>query len=169
MANRCSMSFNFNISYHRHQGLLECQTFVTNHALFNASHSTYLILAQWRLVLSESAVPYVYVSYVINYYRDNVHYLLSHCTTRYMNYFTCDVKLELQENCAINAPSGKSFETAVIVILFAISGFTSNDRAPGGPVTITILIFKDHPTSLGQFKIFNSLRLNTQYEITFFF
>ena len=54
-----------------------------------------------------------------------------------MNYFTCDVKLELQENCAINAPSGYSFETAVIVILFAISGFTSNDRAPGGPVTIT--------------------------------
>ena len=58
-----------------------------------------------------------------------------------MNYFTCDVKLELQENCTINAPSGYSFETAVIVILFAISGFTSNDRAPGGPVTIASMLF----------------------------
>ena len=56
MANRCQISFNFNISYYRHQGLLECQTFVTNHALFNASHSMYLFLAQWRLVLYESAV-----------------------------------------------------------------------------------------------------------------
>ena len=65
MANRCQISFNFNISYHRHQGLLECQTFVTNHALFNASHSIYLFLAQWRLVLSESAVSYVYDSPII--------------------------------------------------------------------------------------------------------
>ena len=32
---------------------------------------------------------------------------------------------------------------------------------------ITILIFKDNPTSLGHLKIFGSLRLNTQYEITF--
>ena len=56
MANRCQMSFNFNISYHRHQGLLECQTFVTNHALSNVSRSIYLFLAQLRLVLSESAV-----------------------------------------------------------------------------------------------------------------
>ena len=31
--------------------LLICQTFVTNHALFNASRSIYLFLAQWRLVL----------------------------------------------------------------------------------------------------------------------
>ena len=52
-----------------------------------------------------------------------------------MSYFTCDVKLELQENCAINAQGGNLFETAVIVILFAISGFTSHNRAPGGPVT----------------------------------
>ena len=29
---RCQMSVNFNISYHRHQGLLECQMFVANHA-----------------------------------------------------------------------------------------------------------------------------------------
>ena len=36
------------------------------HALFNASRSIYLFLAQWRLVLSESAVyvPYIYASYV---------------------------------------------------------------------------------------------------------
>ena len=64
-----------------------------------------------------------------------VYYWFSHCTTSYMNYFTCDVKQELQEKCAINALSGKLFENAVLVILFAISGFTSNDRAPGGPVT----------------------------------
>ena len=85
--------------------------------------------------------PILLHCYYCHYYRDNVHYLLSHCTTRYMNYFTCDVKLELQENCAINAPSGYSFETAVIVILFAISGFTSNDRAPGGPCDNNKLIF----------------------------
>ena len=34
--------------------------FVTNHALFNASHSIYLFLAQWRLVLSESAVSHMF-------------------------------------------------------------------------------------------------------------
>ena len=63
MANKVSSTLIFNISYHRHQGLLECQTFVTNHALFNASHSIYLFLAQWRLVLSESAVSPINVSY----------------------------------------------------------------------------------------------------------
>ena len=54
-----------------------------------------------------------------------------------MNYFTCDVKLnwDLQEKLCNKCPGGNSFETAVIVILLAISGFTSNDRAPGGPVT----------------------------------
>ena len=56
MANKVSSTLIFNISYHRHQGLLECYMFVTNHALFNASHSIYLFLAHWRLVLSESAV-----------------------------------------------------------------------------------------------------------------
>ena len=87
---------NFNISYHKHQELLECQTFVTNHALFNASHSIYLFLAQWRLVLSESAV-------FINCYYCLL--LFSRCTTRYMNYFTCVVKLNwnYRKNCAINA------------------------------------------------------------------
>ena len=131
-ANKYQMSFNFNISYHRHQELLECQTFVTNHALFNASRSIYLFVAQWRLVLSESAV-YCLVTVM------TVYYWFSRCTTSYMNYFTCDVKQELQEKCAINALSGKLFENAVLVILFAISGFTSNDRAPGGPVTLSLL------------------------------
>ena len=41
--------------------LLECQTF----ALFNASHSNYLFLAQWRLVLSESAVITGHVSHIM--------------------------------------------------------------------------------------------------------
>ena len=61
----------------------------------------YIFLAQWRLVLSESAVYllfcYICLVYVIiyycHYYRDNGSYLLSRCTTRYMNYFTCDAKL----------------------------------------------------------------------------
>ena len=35
---------------------LNAKRLFTNHALFNASHSIYLFLAQWRLVLSESAV-----------------------------------------------------------------------------------------------------------------
>ena len=56
MANKVSSTLIFNISYHRHQELLECQTFVTNHALFNASHSIHLYLAQWRHISSESAV-----------------------------------------------------------------------------------------------------------------
>ena len=59
MANKVSSTLIFNISYHMHQGLLECQMFVTNHALFNASRLINLFLAQWRLVLSESAVTYV--------------------------------------------------------------------------------------------------------------
>ena len=62
------MGFNFNILYHRHQELLECQTFVTNHALFNASHSIYLFLAQWRLVLSESAVIIIVITVVTVYH-----------------------------------------------------------------------------------------------------
>ena len=94
MDNKVSSTLIFNISYHRHQGLLECQTFVTNHALFNASCSIYLFLAQWRLVLSESAVLFhIIIIYYCHYYRDNGSHLLSRCTTRYMNYFTCDVKL----------------------------------------------------------------------------
>ena len=38
--------------------------FVTNHALFNASRSIYLFLAQWRLVLSESAVSLIIITTV---------------------------------------------------------------------------------------------------------
>ena len=124
---------NFNISYHRHQELLECQMFVTNHALFNASHSIYLFLAQWRLVLSESAVlPYVFIKcyyclvYVLTLYH-KIHELF---------YLCCQTKLELQEKLCNKCPGGNSFETAVVVILLVISGFTLNDRAPGGPVTL---------------------------------
>ena len=147
VANRCQMSFNFNISYHRHQGLLECQTFVTNHALFNASHSIYLFLAQWRLVLSESAVITVYLLFSVYSLLLLLSLLPWQCSfitfTLYhkiheLFYLCCQTKLELQEKLCNKCPSGNSFETAVIVILLAISGFTSNDRAPGGPVTLSL-------------------------------
>ena len=73
MANKVSSTLIFNISYHRHQGLLEYQTFVTNYAIFNASHSIYLFLAQWRLVLSESAVfPHVFIKCHYCYYYSHV-------------------------------------------------------------------------------------------------
>ena len=67
------------------------------YALSNASHSIYLFLAQWRLVLSEGAVSSSVVIILL--------LLFSRCTTRYMNYFTCDVKLNwnYRKNCAINA------------------------------------------------------------------
>ena len=130
---RCQMSFNFNISYHRHQGLLECQTFVTYHALSNASCSIYLFLAQWRLVLSESAV----------YLLTSCLWLFTTSLTLYhkiheLFYLWCQTKLELQEKLCNKCPGGNSTKTAVLVIILAISGFTSNDRAPGGPVTTTL-------------------------------
>ena len=97
MANKVSSTLIFNISYHRHQGLLECQTFVTNHALFNASRSIVLFLVSGGLSFSESAVItvlfHIIIIYYCHYYCDNGSHLLSCCTTRYMNYFTCDVKL----------------------------------------------------------------------------
>ena len=86
----------------------------------------YIFLAQWRLVLSESAVCLVHliiIIYYCHYYRDNGSHLLSRCTTRYLNYFTCDVKsnLKLQENCAINAQAANHLKTAVIVTFLARS------------------------------------------------
>ena len=94
----------------------------------------YIFLAQWRLVLSESAVscfPHVFIK---------CHcclLLLSRCTTRYMNYFTCDVNLTRNYRVLCNkCPSGKSSENCSYSdFSCAISGFTSNSRAPGGPVT----------------------------------
>ena len=77
-----------------------CQTFVVNHALFNACCSIYLFLAQRRLVLPWKCcftcfhkVSHDIIIYYCHYYHDNGSQLLSRCTTRYMNYFTCDVKL----------------------------------------------------------------------------
>ena len=35
----------------------------------------------------------IIIIYYCHYYLDNGSQLLSRCTTRYMNYFTCDVKL----------------------------------------------------------------------------
>ena len=85
---------NFNISYHRHQGLLECQTFM--HYLMpvvqftSSSVEACPSLKVLLLLFSPITVSYVYYCH---YYRDNGSHLLSCCTTRYMNYFTCDVKL----------------------------------------------------------------------------
>ena len=93
---------NFNISYHRHQGLLECQTFM--HYLMPVvqfiSSSVeacplwkccYLCFTNYCFICFLCA--YDIIIYYCHYYRDNGSHLLSHCTTRYMNYFTCDVKL----------------------------------------------------------------------------
>ena len=129
----------FNILYHRHQELLECHTFVTNHALFNASRSTLIFLAQWRLVLLWKCcfiICYIII-YYCHYYHDNGSHLLSHCTTRYMNYFTCVVKLTWNYRKLCNkCPGGKSSEKCSYSdFSCTISGFTSNSRAPGGPVT----------------------------------
>ena len=84
----------------------------------NASHSIHLFLAQWRLVLSESAVyqclnntPYVTTVSTVNYHQTLCHELHG------MFYMWCQMWQELQENCAINAPNGKSSKTAVLVIL----------------------------------------------------
>ena len=92
----------------------------------------------WKCCLYVCLVHLIIIIYYCHYYRDNGSQLLSRCTTRYLNYFTCDVKSnwKLQENCAINAQVANHLKTAVIVTFScAISGFTSNSRAPGGPVT----------------------------------
>ena len=109
------------------------------YALFNASRSIYLFLAQWRLVLSESAV---YIGYCLLLllsllpWQCSLLVLTLYHKIYELFYLWCQTKLELQEKLCNKCPGGNSFETAVIVILFAISGFTSNDRAPGGPVTL---------------------------------
>ena len=68
------------------------------------------------------------------------HYLITTILTLYhkiheLFYLWCQTKLDLQEKLCNKCPGGNSFETAVIVILLTISGFTWNNRAPGGPVT----------------------------------
>ena len=56
-------------------------------------------------------------------------------------YLWCQTNLKLQGKLCNKCPSGNSSETAVIVTFScAISGFTSNDRAPGGPVTRIYLV-----------------------------
>ena len=89
----------------------------------------------WKCCL----VHLIIIIYYCHYYRDNGSQLLSRCTTRYLNYFTCDVKLtgNYRKNCAINAQAANHLKTAVIVnFSCTISGFTSNSRAPGGPCDI---------------------------------
>ena len=84
----------------------------------NASHSIHLFIAQWRLVLSASAVcpclnntSYVTTVSTVNYLQTLHHELHG------MFYLWCQMWQELQENCAINAPNGKSSKIAVWVIL----------------------------------------------------
>ena len=115
----------FNISYHRHQELLECHTFVTNHAFSNASRSIYLFLAQWRLVLlwkcclptCSLCLVNIIIIYYCHYYCDN---WFSFTLTLYhkiheLFYLWCQTNLKLQEKLCNKCPSGKSPETAVIV------------------------------------------------------
>ena len=102
------------ISYHRHQGLLECLTFVTNHAFSNASRSIYLFLAQWRLVLLWKCcfhkVSLLLITTLMLYHK--IHELF---------YLWCQTNLKLQEKLCNKCPSSKSSETAVIVTFLARS------------------------------------------------
>ena len=123
----------FNISYHRHQELLECHTFVTNHALFNASRSTLYIsssveacpslkvllvlfhqlmfhnLLYYYLLLS--LLPWQWFSFTFTLYH-KIHELF---------YLWCQTNLKLQEDCAINAQAANHLKTAVIVTFLARS------------------------------------------------
>ena len=84
----------------------------------------YIFLAQWRLVLSESAVitvspinvsscyhlllsllPWQWFSFTLTLYH-KIHELF---------YLWCQTNLKLQENCAINAQAANHLKTAVIV------------------------------------------------------
>ena len=111
---------------------------VANYALFNASRSTLFISSSveacplWKcclftvlflMWLSVFLCAYdIIIIYYCHYYCDNGSQLLSHCTTRYMNYFTCDVKLTWNYRKMYNkCPSGKSLEIAVIVTFLARS------------------------------------------------
>ena len=101
--------------------LLECQTVM--HYLMPVVQ-LYIFLAQWRLVLSESAV------YMFSYY----HLLLSLLPWQWFSftltlnhkihelfYLWCQTNLKLQENCAINARAANHLKTAVIVTFLARS------------------------------------------------
>ena len=112
----------FNISYHRHQGLLECQTFAANYAWFNASCSNYLFLAQWRLVLLWkwlfilllfswcyyylllSLLPWQWFSVTLTLYH-KIYELF---------YLWCQTNLKLQGKLCNKCPSGNSSENAVL-------------------------------------------------------
>ena len=104
----------FNISYHRHQELLECHTFVTNHALFNASHSTLYISS------SVEACPLWKCCFMFPTCFHKVSLLFITTLTLYhkiheLFYLCCQSDLKLQENCAINAQAANHLKTAVIV------------------------------------------------------
>ena len=139
--------------------LLICQTFVANHAFSNASRSIYLFLAQWRHVLPwkccfvlpfhKSAVSYISHVSPITVLKWYYHLLLSLLPWQWFSitftlyhkiyelfYLWCQTNLKLQENGAINAQAAIQLKLQLDWLLCAISGFTSNDRAPGGPVTL---------------------------------
>ena len=106
--------------------MLECHTFVANHAFSNASRSIYLFLAQWRHVLPwkccfvlpfhKSAVSYVSHVSPITVLKWYYHLLLSLLPWQWFSitlmlyhkiyelfYLWCQTNLKLQENGAINA------------------------------------------------------------------
>ena len=82
----------------------------------NASRSIHLFLAQWRHISSESAVSHVWTMFyqcVITIFEN-----ITLCHELHgMFYLWCQMWQELQENCAINAPNGRSSKTTVLVIL----------------------------------------------------
>ena len=90
----------------------------------------YIFLAQWRLVLSESAVYLLIyykcfpVIYYCHYYRDNAVLITTirlYHKIHELFYLWCQSDLKLQENCAINAQVANHLKTAVIVTFLAWS------------------------------------------------
>ena len=86
----------------------------------NASHSIYLFLAQWRHISSESVISHVWRLFPT--FQQCSHLFITILATQMlchelhgMFYTWCQMWQELQENCVINAPNGKSSKTAVLV------------------------------------------------------
>ena len=114
----------------------------------NASHSICLFLAQWRLISSESAVSNVSTvntifTWVLTYYDNwllqtlcphkpwiawDVLHVMSIVTGIIGNLCNKCPKRLVEPNCSYSD------------YFNAISGSTSNSRAPGGPVTVTLIL-----------------------------
>ena len=79
-------------------------------------------LVQWRHISSESAVSHVWVLFLT--FEQCFHLFITILATQMlchelhgMFYMWWQMWQELQENCVINVPNGKSSKTAVLVIL----------------------------------------------------